>query len=312
MVPLVEMKIPLGQISGISPPIGIVKHPSNKALKGLIAGAVSGVVEMAINFPTDYVKTQLQLDEKSTQRRYTGMLDVIKQTVRRHGVQGLYRGLNVAIWNPKVAVRFAAFESFRKIAVDERGQLTSGRLLLCGMAAGCCEAILAVTPIESVKVKFVDDQNSPKQRYKGLFHGIRTIVKDHGLRGLYQGSTATIIKSVTNQGTRFFVIESLKNWHRKRNSGQPVPTYMVLLFGAIGGAMSVVITAPADVVRTRMQGLQSHKYRSTLHCVRTLLKHEGPASLFAGVIPRMVKVPLETAIVFAVYGKVVELLDSVW
>ena len=35
-----------------------------------LLGAITGVVEMTINFPTDYVKTQLQLDERSSTRRY--------------------------------------------------------------------------------------------------------------------------------------------------------------------------------------------------------------------------------------------------
>jgi solute carrier family 25 (mitochondrial citrate transporter), member 1 len=104
-----------------------------------ITGALSGVIEMSINFPTDYVKTQLQLDEKSAQRRfvdglslgilygqvcflwsfrYNGVVDVVRQTVRTHGIRGLYRGLNVAIWNPKVQAEVSRI-SFRFIFVFE-------------------------------------------------------------------------------------------------------------------------------------------------------------------------------------------------
>ena len=34
------------------------------ALKGIVAGGITGGIEICITFPTEYVKTQLQLDEK--------------------------------------------------------------------------------------------------------------------------------------------------------------------------------------------------------------------------------------------------------
>lgn len=33
-------------------------------MKGIIAGGITGGIEICITFPTEYVKTQLQLDEK--------------------------------------------------------------------------------------------------------------------------------------------------------------------------------------------------------------------------------------------------------
>jgi hypothetical protein len=71
-------------------------------------GGITGGIEICITFPTEYVKTQLQLDERSAKPRYKGIADVIKQTVRSHGVFGLYRGLSVLIYGsiPKSAVRY--------------------------------------------------------------------------------------------------------------------------------------------------------------------------------------------------------------
>lgn len=33
-------------------------------MKGIVAGGITGGIEICITFPTEYVKTQLQLDEK--------------------------------------------------------------------------------------------------------------------------------------------------------------------------------------------------------------------------------------------------------
>lgn len=42
------------------------------------------------------------------------------------------------------------------------------------------EAIVIVCPMETVKVKFIHDQNQANPRYKGFVHGVREIVKAEG------------------------------------------------------------------------------------------------------------------------------------
>lgn len=125
--------------------------------------------------------------------------------------------------------------------------------MLCGLGAGVAEAILAVTPMETVKVKFINDQQSKTPKYKGFFHGVRLIVKEEGLRGTYQGVTATIMKQGSNQAIRFFVMETLKDWYRGGDNTVHVNKLIVGSFGAVAGAASVFGNTPIDVVKTRMQ-----------------------------------------------------------
>lgn len=60
-----------------------------------------------MTFPTEYVKTQLQLDERSAKPQYKGPIDCVKVTVRNHGFLGLYRGLSSLLYGsiPKASVR---------------------------------------------------------------------------------------------------------------------------------------------------------------------------------------------------------------
>ena len=103
---------------------------SNKFVKGVIAGGITGGIEICITYPTEYVKTQLQLDEKVG--KYKGIWDCTKQTVKANGVGGLYRGLPVLLYGsiPKSAVRFGGFEQFKKLMVDEKVSFYMGILLL--------------------------------------------------------------------------------------------------------------------------------------------------------------------------------------
>lgn len=115
--------------------------------------------------------------------------------------------------------------------------------------------------METVKVKFIHDQNSANPRYRGFFHGVGEIVREQGLGGVYKGLTATIIKQGSNQAIRFFVMESLKAEYRHmtgKEHNAPVPVLLTGLFGLIAGAASVFGNTPVDVVKTRMQVTISH------------------------------------------------------
>ncbi|XP_033747416.1 putative tricarboxylate transport protein, mitochondrial [Pecten maximus] len=307
--------VPNGQpdaLSLISP-----KPKSNwqKSCKGIVAGGITGGLEICITFPTEYVKTQLQLDERSgASKRYTGPVNCVKVTVSEHGVRGLYRGLSVLLAGsiPKSAVRFGAFEQFKSLNVDEKGNLAPSKRALCGMGAGVCEAIMAVTPMETLKVKFINDQTSANPRFKGFYHGCSQIIRSYGFFSLWQGLTPTIIKQGSNQAIRFFVMETLKNWYREGDPNVKVPTLVVGSFGAIAGAASVFGNTPVDVIKTRMQGLDAHKYKNTWDCAVKIYKHEGPKAFYKGTIPRLSRVCLDVAITFMIYDSFMEMFNKIW
>ncbi|XP_076048598.1 mitochondrial citrate transporter scheggia isoform X1 [Oratosquilla oratoria] len=287
----------------------------NLGLKGIVAGGITGGIEICITFPTEYVKTQLQLDEKSGgAKKYNGIVDCVKKTVRTHGFFGLYRGLSVLLYGsiPKSAVRFGAFEEFKKRSVDANGNLSPGKRLLCGLGAGVSEAILAVTPMETIKVKFINDQRSGNPKFKGFFHGVGCIIKEQGIRGTYQGLTATIMKQGSNQAIRFYVMETCKDWYRGGDNTKNVPKLVVGTFGAIAGAASVFGNTPIDVVKTRMQGLEASKYKNTFDCFIKIWKHEGPRAFYKGTVPRLSRVCLDVAITFMIYDSFMDLFNKFW
>ncbi|XP_040052131.2 tricarboxylate transport protein B, mitochondrial [Gasterosteus aculeatus] len=285
-------------------------HPG----KAILAGGLAGGIEICITFPTEYVKTQLQLDEKANPPKYRGIGDCVKQTVQGHGVKGLYRGLSSLVYGsiPKSAVRFGVFEFLSNQARDESGRLDSTRGLFCGLGAGILEAVVVVCPMETVKVKFIHDQTSANPKYKGFFHGVREIIKAQGIRGTYQGLTATVLKQGSNQAIRFYVMTSLKNWYKGDDPNRAMNPLVTGGFGAVAGAASVFGNTPLDVIKTRMQGLEAHKYKSTMDCATKILRHEGLAAFYKGTVPRLGRVCLDVAIVFIIYEEVVKVLNVVW
>jgi solute carrier family 25 citrate transporter 1 len=293
---------------------GAAAAGGGKGLKGIVAGGITGGIEICITYPTEYVKTQLQLDEKGSNKKYNGILDCVKKTVKERGVLGLYRGLSVLLYGsiPKSAARFGAFEFVKGKIAGPNGQLTSGQKLYAGLCAGVCEAVLAVTPMETIKVKFINDQRSADPKFKGFFHGVRQIVKSEGIGGIYKGVTPTILKQGSNQAMRFYVVETCKEWYQGGDPKKHVPKYMVGIFGAFAGLVSVYGNTPLDMVKTRMQGLEAAKYKNTWDCVKTVWKNEGFFAFYKGTVPRLGRVCLDVGITFMIYDSFMDLFNTFW
>lgn len=290
------------------------KKNNNSTVKGIFIGGLTGAIEICITFPTEYVKTQLQLDERLAKPKFKGPSDCVKQTFRSHGFSGFYRGLSVLLYGsiPKSSFRFGTFEFLKSKMADERGNLTPLTRLVCGMGAGVSEAIFAVTPMETVKVKFIHDQSLEKPRFRGFYHGVSTIIKTEGLKGVYQGLTATIAKQGSNQAIRFFVMETLKDWYRSGDNDKKINKVVVGGFGAIAGAASVYGNTPIDVIKTRMQGLEASKYKNTIDCAVQIWKKEGFFAFYKGTVPRLSRVCLDVAITFMIYDTIMETINKVW
>ncbi|KAB0389828.1 hypothetical protein E2I00_012812, partial [Balaenoptera physalus] len=138
-------------------------------------------------------------------------------------------------------------------------------------------------------VKFIHDQTSPSPKYRGFFHGVREIVREQGLKGTYQGLTATVLKQGSNQAIRFFVMTSLRNWYR----GASVPQDPTSRPGPPSPSDRSPHAHPGDNPNKPMNPLITGVF-------------------YKGTIPRLGRVCLDVAIVFVIYDEVVKLLNKVW
>uniref|UniRef100_A0A3Q3FQS1 Solute carrier family 25 member 1a n=1 Tax=Labrus bergylta TaxID=56723 RepID=A0A3Q3FQS1_9LABR len=287
-----------------------ITHPG----KAILAGGIAGGIEICITFPTEYVKTQLQLDERANPPRYRGIGSCNVQTITCRGINTSLPPFFVFFVTifPSVSRRFGTFEMLSNPMRDATGRLDNTRSLLCGLGAGITEAIVIVCPMETLKVKLIHDQCSLRPRYRGFFHGVSEIIREQGVRGTYQGLTATVLKQGTNQAIRFYVMNLLRNWYKGDDPRKEMHPIVTAMFGATAGAASVFGNTPLDVVKTRMQGLEAYRYKNTVDCAFQILKQEGPQAFYKGTVPRLGRVCLDVAIVFVLYEEVVKLLNNVW
>lgn len=109
---------------------------------------------------------------------------------------------------------------------------------------------------------------------------------------------ATVLKQSTNQGVRFVVFDETKN---KLGSFIKTKVIVDLLSGAFAGFCSTMFNNPIDVVKTKMQGVDSHKYKGFSDCFAKIYAEQGFMGFYSGVGPRLCRVILDVALTFSLF-----------
>ena len=158
------------------------------------AGGITGAIEISCTYPTEYTKTVMQLYKE---KNAMGAINVVKDTVRTGGFFSLYKGYGALLMFsvPKNYVRFGTYTYVQENILTERNRKNN---FLCGICAGAAEAVIVVTPQETLKTKLIHDKLSPEPKYRNLFHGIYSIIQTQGLGGCYKGVVPTLMKQSSN------------------------------------------------------------------------------------------------------------------
>ncbi|KAH9988868.1 mitochondrial tricarboxylate transporter [Russula vinacea] len=258
----------------------------------------------------EFVKTRSQFGGKREPP-----LTIIRETLRAHGVRGLYAGCPALVIgnSVKAGVRFVSYDRFKQALADKDGKVSAPRSLLAGLGAGMMEAIFAVTPSETIKTKLIDDAKRAQPRYRGLLHGTASIVKQEGLLGIYRGLFPVMMRQGANSAVRFTTYTTLKQSVQSRTrTGQALPSSVTFGMGAIAGLVTVYTTMPLSaVIKTRMQSLDARaQYRNSFHCAYRIFTEEGVLRFWTGTTPRLARLVMSGGIVFTIYEKIIVLIGG--
>jgi solute carrier family 25 citrate transporter 1 len=277
----------------------------------ITAGCISGGIECVTVWPMEYIKTQLQLQKAPSATYtppYTGVISGLKYTVNTTGFLSLYKGLTVTLVGsmPKAGIRFGANAQCKDLLLSthskDNQKLGMAEQFLAGMGAGVFEAIFAVTPMETIKTKLIETNQS-------LIPGVRSIIAESGFAGLYQGLTATIAKQASNQGLRFMFFNKYKDV-LTNNGETKLHPLQSLAGGMMAGCFSTLGNNPFDVVKTQMQGKNASQYKGTVDCFTTILKTEGIKGLYKGTIPRMGRVVPGQGVIFMSFETIQKYVET--
>lgn len=265
-------------------------------------------MEMNRIFPIDTVKTRLQNPVPGIV--YKSGLDAFRQIVKKESVGGLYRGLipNLIGVTPEKAIKLAVNDLCREKLAGRLGvraeELPLRYGMVAGATAGFCQ-VVATAPMECVKVRMqlqniqlasaaATPSTSPSSSsFTASTGGIKRktaseIVRELGVRGMYKGTLATLMRDVPFSFVFFPGFAMCKELLNSTDFGLsiiplPVPSTSAstltstptskalpslstgaksldntslpktLLAGIIAGTIAASIVTPFDVVKTRVQ-----------------------------------------------------------
>ncbi|TCD69414.1 hypothetical protein EIP91_007761 [Steccherinum ochraceum] len=291
----------------------------------LIAGGAAGGMEALCCQPLDTIKVRMQLSRSGSApgTKPRGFIATGAMIVRRETPLALYKGLGAVLSGivPKMAVRFASFESYKGWLADKNtGQTSVGNIFIAGLGAGTTEAVAVVTPMEVVKIRLQAQMHSladPMEvpRYRNAGHAVYTIIKEEGVGTLYRGVSLTALRQATNQGANFTAYQELKKLaHRWQPELTELPSYQHMLIGLISGAMGPFSNAPIDTIKTRLQKSTaepgSTAFQRIMIIAKDMWRREGVRSFYKGITPRVLRVAPGQAIVFAVYERVRKMIEE--
>lgn len=315
---------------------------------GVLAGAITGFCEAVIMFPMENIKIQQQLKRSNM----VDIAKVTYNAHGIAGFyRGITPVLAGAI--PSQALRWGIITGLCGLLSEtgkQRGA-TCGTVrdtFVAALVAGLMVSLMIGVPLDTMKTEAIHKLHqrsrvspSKRQRHTRLDGREDDDGDDEGGEGSvvivhsdveevpplpvtkWRGLLPVVLKKIINQIIRFpahhmslLALCAVFLDH----SGPTEPTcraadHVALSFlsGAIAGCSSILVTQPLDVVKTKLQGLQSMQkvvYRHSLHCARHIVAEEGWTALFDGMAARTIRASLGAALTFSIFPVVQRMLTA--
>lgn len=150
--------------------------------------------------------------------------------------------------------------------------------------AGCLIGIGEVVLLPLDRLKVLSQTNPEALANRGLFG----IIRQEGIRGLYAGTVVTMTRNAPGSfclfgGTAFTkdVIFGLEDYSKA--------TFLQnMIASAVGSCVSITVTNPMDVVKTRIQNKNFGDSHSGASILAQIVKEEGFGAFFKGLTPKVV------------------------
>lgn len=266
------------------------------------AGGVAGAVSRTVVSPLERLKILYQVQSAGRNEYKMSVFKALGKMWRDEGWKGFMRGngTNCIRIVPYSAVQFSSFSLYKRFAETQTGaDLTPVGRLICGGFAGVT-SVTFTYPLDIVRTRLsiqtasFEGLSKHEGKPPGMWPTMKLMYKNEGgIFGLYRGIIPTIAGVAPYVGLNFMVYEAVRGYFTEPGEKNPV-WYRKLAAGAISGAVAQTCTYPFDVLRRRFQinsmSGMGFQYTSIWHAISTIVKHEGIAGLYKGLMPNLLKV----------------------
>eukprot|EP01089_Gocevia_fonbrunei_P020014 TRINITY_DN728_c0_g1_i2.p1 TRINITY_DN728_c0_g1~~TRINITY_DN728_c0_g1_i2.p1 ORF type:complete len:293 (-),score=70.07 TRINITY_DN728_c0_g1_i2:18-896(-) len=281
-------------------------------LKDFAAGAAGGIALVLAGHPLDTLKVRLQTSGQDGGPKFNGLMDACTKTLKNEGIGGFYKGIasplvGVAAMNATLFWAWNVSRNLVKTSEDE--VLSIPKLFVAGFMTGFAVSFVE-SPVDLIKSKM------QIQYTKGgsTLSCALGILKDYGIRGLYQGFGSTLLRNIPANASYFVGYEVFRRELSGDVNNTTLSPMATLVAGGIGGLAYWTFSFPMDVNKSRMQTDSSdhtlRKYKHSWDCIKQLAKAEGFKGFWKGYSPCLIRAFPANAVCFFTYELVRQMLGQ--
>ncbi|CAF0912446.1 unnamed protein product [Adineta steineri] len=291
---------------------------NSAAIYDFLSGIAGATASVYIGQPLDTIKTKLQIFPN----RYKNFIDCAQKIFYKDGIHGLYAGTLPSLLANAAenGVLFMAYGQCQNVICllnnkNHNEELTSIENMAAGSLAAAF-ASLALCPTELVKCRIQTmnemtlNKDMPHTRKTiSPIDITRNIIRTEGARGLYRGLTATLARECPGYGCFFGGYELTRSLLTKENEQKKdIGLVKTWISGGMAGICFWIFMFPVDAIKSRIQVFKPNM--SIMNYTLQVIKNEGFTTLYAGLLPTLIRTFFATGTLFITYEKVQSLLHN--
>ena len=333
---------PLGPPAPLPASSVTVTAPKQRSLpvEFLLGGCATMTAALFTN-PIEVVKTRMQVQGElvrigKAQQLYTNPFQAFYLIGKEEGLRGLQGGLGPAVLYQLMmnGTRLGAYEPLKRLYTSNGERKEMWRSVAAGSTSGVLSAVMG-SPFFLIKVRLqvqsdltqklqqravagstaaaASSQSSAtrvlpvghQHAYSGAWQGLYQIFREEGVRGLYRGATAAMLRVGVGSGVQLSTYDASKRFVVSLSEGALTEKSIATHFTAslVSGVFITLAMNPFDVMSTRMynqpvkdgRGLM---YSNVLDCARKILTQEGPLGFYKGFLPHYLRLGPHTILTF--------------
>lgn len=257
-----------------------------------------------VSNPFDNAKTRMQLQNELVRKgagvvEYRNLFHCLVRTAQDEGILALQKGLPAAMaYNFSMqSIRLGTYSALvRNLAGEVRGARAVAVDVGSGFVGGMVGSAIC-SPLSLVKVRLQTQgaRVGAGYAYKGMWDGLTCIFREGGMRGLYRGSWASIVRVSIGSAAQ---LTSYKESKHFLSASHLHGMSLVVGSAAISGLCVSIAMNPFDVVSTRIYNASHNKYVGVWDCLVKTTKTEGFLALWKGLSGQYSRIVPHTVLSF--------------
>ncbi|KAI5368317.1 Putative mitochondrial carrier domain superfamily [Septoria linicola] len=276
-----------------SPKVGAGQVEKESGLARVLGAGSAGIAELAVFHPVDTIAKRLM----SNQGKIAGASQLNEVIFRKHAADPFVRRFFTLFPGLGYAAAYKILQRVYKYGgqpfvrdylsknhgstFDNAFGKGNGKAIMhatAGSIIGIGEIVLL--PLDVLKIK---RQTNP-EAFRG--RGVVRIVADEGF-GLYRGWGWTAARNAPGSFALFGGSAAAKQYLYKLEDYNKASWLQNFVASIAGSSASLIVSAPLDVVKTRIQNQNFEVKKSGLKIVSDMARQEGLSSFFKGLVPKL-------------------------